>query len=89
MLASHRSRNADARPLVEDNASDAMVAQAAVERAAFGPADGLRAANLASALAVIDSTEVHLVLLDLNMPDSRGLVHAGVTCAPRCAARSS
>ncbi len=59
--------------IVEDNKSDAMVAQAAVERAAFGPAEIQRAGSLAAALAVAANTELHLVLLDLNMADSRGL----------------
>jgi diguanylate cyclase (GGDEF)-like protein/PAS domain S-box-containing protein len=59
--------------LVEDNASDAMVAQAAVERAAFGPAEILRADTLAKAIAIASSSEVHLVLLDLNLPDSHDL----------------
>jgi diguanylate cyclase (GGDEF)-like protein/PAS domain S-box-containing protein len=59
--------------LVEDNASDAMVAQAAVERAAFGPAEILRADTLAKAIGVAGSSEVHLVLLDLNLPDSHDL----------------
>ena len=60
--------------LVEDNASDAMVAQAAVKKAAFGPAEVLRADSLAKALCIAGSTEIHLVLLDLNVPDSSGLV---------------
>ena len=59
--------------LVEDNASDAMVAQAAVERAAFGPAEILRADTLAKAIGIAGSSEVHLVLLDLNLPDSHDL----------------
>jgi len=71
--------------LVEDNAADAMVAQAAVERASFGPAVVTRAANLAAALAIVDSTEVHLVLLDLNVPDSRGLATLeSMRAAARC-----
>jgi diguanylate cyclase (GGDEF)-like protein/PAS domain S-box-containing protein len=59
--------------LVEDNASDAMVAQAAVARAAFGPAEILRADTLAKAIGIAGSSEVHLVLLDLNLPDSHDL----------------
>ncbi len=69
--------SADAMPLkillVEDNASDAMVAQAAIEKAAIGPAEILRADSLAKALGIAGTAEVHLVLLDLNLPDSRGI----------------
>ncbi len=59
--------------LVEDNASDAMVAQAAIQKAAFGPAEVLRADSLAKALGIAGTAEVHLVLLDLNVSDSRGI----------------
>jgi len=59
--------------IVEDNAADAMVAQAAVARAANGPFATLRAGNAARALELLASDDVHLVLLDLNLPDSRGL----------------
>jgi len=71
--------------LVEDNAADAMVAQAAIERTSFGPAVVARAASLAAALGIVDSTEVHLVLLDLNVPDSRGLATLeSMRAAARC-----
>ena len=50
-----------------------MVAQAAVQRAAFGPAEILRADTLAKAIGIAGSSEVHLVLLDLNLPDSHDL----------------
>lgn len=67
----------DARVLrvlvVEDNAADAMVAQAAVTRAARGASAVLRAQSLAQGLAILRADVVHLVLLDLNLPDSRGL----------------
>ncbi len=71
--------------LIEDNAADAMVAQAAIERAAIGRAEVLRADNLARALGIAGAAEVHLVLLDLNLPDSRGLatlerMRAAVRC---------
>jgi diguanylate cyclase (GGDEF)-like protein/PAS domain S-box-containing protein len=59
--------------IVEDNAADAMVAQASVERAAFGPTEIRRASSMADALAVSAAGELHLVLLDLNMADSRGI----------------
>jgi diguanylate cyclase (GGDEF)-like protein/PAS domain S-box-containing protein len=60
--------------LVEDNAADAMVAQAAIQKAAIGRAEVLRADTLAKALGIAGGTDVHLVLLDLNLPDSRGLL---------------
>ncbi|HEX9182290.1 MAG TPA: PAS domain S-box protein, partial [Burkholderiales bacterium] len=71
--------------VVEDNAADAMVAQAAVERAAFGPTEVQRASSMADALAAAASCEPHLVLLDLNMADSRGIgtlerMRAAVRC---------
>ncbi len=77
MLSQDQSIGAGALPLkillVEDNASDAMVAQAAVEKAAFGPAEILRADSLAKALGIAGAADLHLVLLDLNLPDSRDL----------------
>ena len=71
--------------VVDDNTIDAMVAQAAVQRAAFGPAEVQRADCLGAALAAANSGEFHLVLLDLNMADSRGLatlerMRAAVRC---------
>ena len=60
--------------IVEDNASDAMVAQAAVSRAALGLAEIRCVNSLGAALELVAGIEVHLVLLDLNMADSRGLV---------------
>ncbi len=78
MLSNKESIDAGAAPirvlLIEDNAADAMVAQAAIEKAAFVRADVLRADSMARALAIAGAAEVHLVLLDLNLPDSRGLV---------------
>jgi diguanylate cyclase (GGDEF)-like protein/PAS domain S-box-containing protein len=59
--------------VIEDNAADAMVAQAAVTRAARGASAVLRAQSLAQGLAILRADVVHLVLLDLNLPDSRGL----------------
>jgi len=71
--------------IVEDNASDAMVAQAAVSRAALGLAEIRCVNSLGAALELVGSIEVHLVLLDLNMADSRGLstldrMRAAVRC---------
>jgi diguanylate cyclase (GGDEF)-like protein/PAS domain S-box-containing protein len=71
--------------LIEDNAADAMVAQAAIEKAAIGRAEVLRADSMARALGIAGAAEVHLVLLDLNLPDSRGLrtlerMRAAVRC---------
>jgi DNA-binding response OmpR family regulator len=59
--------------VVEDNAADSMIAGAAVARAASGPYVVLAAESVASALGLIASNDVHLVLLDLNLPDSKGL----------------
>jgi diguanylate cyclase (GGDEF)-like protein/PAS domain S-box-containing protein len=59
--------------LIEDNAADAMVAQAAIEKAAIGRTKVLRAERIAKAITIARGVEVHLVLLDLNLPDSRGL----------------
>jgi CheY-like chemotaxis protein len=82
-------RNGQAAPLrvllIEDNAADAMVAQAAIEKAAIGRAEVLRADSIARALGIAGAAEVHLVLLDLNLPDSRGLatlerMRAAVRC---------
>src|SRR5512134_3023018 len=43
--------------VVDDNTIDAMVAQAAVQRAAFGPAEVQRADCLGAALAAADAGE--------------------------------
>jgi DNA-binding response OmpR family regulator len=59
--------------VVEDNAADSMIAGAAVARAANGPYVVLRAESAAAALGLIAANDVHLVLLDLNLPDSGGL----------------
>jgi len=59
--------------VVEDNAADAMVAEAAVSRAATGPYTILRARSVAQAIDAVTTQGAHLVLLDLNLPDSRGL----------------
>lgn len=59
--------------VIEDNAADAMIAAAAVARAASGPYVLMRAVDLAQALDLIREHEVDLVLMDLNLPDSRGL----------------
>ncbi len=59
--------------VVEDNAADAMVAEAAVIRAGRGTSTVLRAESLAQGLGIVASNSVHMVLLDLNLPDSRGL----------------
>ena len=59
--------------VVEDNAADSMIAEAAVARAASGPYVVLRAESLAGALELIAANDVHVVLLDLNLPDSSGL----------------
>jgi diguanylate cyclase (GGDEF)-like protein/PAS domain S-box-containing protein len=78
MMPQQKVQVADAEPtlsvlVVEDNAADAMVAQAAVAKAGHGRSRVQRAESLAQALARLAAGEVHLVLLDLNLPDSRGL----------------
>jgi diguanylate cyclase (GGDEF)-like protein/PAS domain S-box-containing protein len=62
-----------------------MVAQAAVARAALGLAEIRGVGSLGAALELAGSIEFHLVLLDLNMTDSRGLgtlerMRAAVRC---------
>jgi len=59
--------------VVEDNSADAMVAEAAVAKAARGPFAVVRATSMQRALDHLGSMDVHLVLLDLNLPDSKGL----------------
>jgi len=59
--------------LVEDNDTDAIVAEAAVRKAGNGSTRVLRADTLAKALDLVRSTDVNLVLLDLNLHDSSGL----------------
>ncbi len=59
--------------LVEDNDSDAMIARAAIEKAIRGTCEVVRAATLEAGLAVLASSPVDLVTLDLNLPDSRGI----------------
>ncbi|HEX5092075.1 MAG TPA: response regulator [Burkholderiales bacterium] len=59
--------------IVEDNAADAMIAAAAVARAASGPYVLMRAESLAQALDLIREHGADMVLMDLNLPDSRGI----------------
>ena len=59
--------------VVEDNDSDAMIAQAAVEKAVRGRTEIERADSLAGGIGALRLTDPDLVLLDLNLPDSRGL----------------
>jgi len=59
--------------LVEDSATDAMVIGGHLRRAAAGRAEVLHAETLARALELARSNDIHLTLLDLNLPDSRGL----------------
>jgi diguanylate cyclase (GGDEF)-like protein/PAS domain S-box-containing protein len=76
--AKHRDPDRDGESslrilLVEDNESDALIAQAAVDKAVHGPHEILRAATLENGLAILRLGRVDLVLLDLNLPDSRGV----------------
>lgn len=59
--------------IVEDNVTDAMIAEAGVQKAAGGRSTVLRTDHVARGLALIESQDVHLVLLDLNLPDSKGM----------------
>jgi hypothetical protein len=45
--------------LIEDNAADAMVAQAAIEKAAIGRTKVLRAERIAKAFTIARGVEVH------------------------------
>jgi two-component system cell cycle sensor histidine kinase/response regulator CckA len=58
--------------LVEDDEAYAAFVRAALA-AGDEPPDLLRAADLAAAIACIGRTDADAVLLDLNLPDSRGL----------------
>ena len=59
--------------MVEDNANDAELLQAHLARARLDGADILHARTLAEGLALLQSHEVQITLLDLDLPDSQGL----------------
>jgi len=59
--------------IVDDSLADGMIAAAAVARAATRPYVLQKARSLNEALELLASNGAHLVLLDLNLPDSAGL----------------
>lgn len=71
--------NADSRQqcirvlLVEDNSRDAEFVQWLLARCEFARFEVTRAARLSSALPIAQSMRCDLVLLDLSLPDARGL----------------
>ena len=58
--------------LVEDDPGDAELVQACLEEAERGGAQILRATNLAEGLRTLDEHDIHLTVLDLDLPDSAG-----------------
>jgi diguanylate cyclase (GGDEF)-like protein/PAS domain S-box-containing protein len=59
--------------MVEDDANDAELLQAHLASARLGGVDILHARTLAEALALLQSQDVQITLLDLDLPDSQGL----------------
>lgn len=58
--------------LVEDDANDAELVRACLQEAERGGAQILRATSLADGLRALGAQDVHLVVLDLDLPDSAG-----------------
>jgi diguanylate cyclase (GGDEF)-like protein/PAS domain S-box-containing protein len=58
--------------LVEDDPGDAELVQACLEEAERGGAQIVRAGSLADGLRTLDEQDIHLVVLDLDLPDSAG-----------------
>ncbi len=58
--------------LVEDSPADALLLEEELTAAATGPLDLMRACRLSKALKCLQSDSFDAVLLDLNLPDSRG-----------------
>ncbi len=58
--------------LVEDDPNDAELVQACLAEAVRGGAELLHAASLAEALRVLQTEDVHITVLDLDLPDSAG-----------------
>jgi DNA-binding NtrC family response regulator len=58
--------------LVEDDANDAELARACLDEAARSGAEIVHAASLAQGLSALAAAEIHLILLDLDLPDSAG-----------------
>jgi diguanylate cyclase (GGDEF)-like protein/PAS domain S-box-containing protein len=59
--------------MVENDANDAELLQAHLAGAKLGGAQVLHARTLAEGLALLQSHDVQITLLDLDLPDSRGL----------------
>jgi diguanylate cyclase (GGDEF)-like protein/PAS domain S-box-containing protein len=59
--------------LVEDDPNDAELVHACLEEAARAGAEIVHAANLAEGLRALDAHEVHVTVLDLDLPDSSGV----------------
>ena len=59
--------------LIEDSDSDAFIVEAMLRKAPGLPSTLLRRSRLDAGLAVLSVGEVDVVLLDLSLPDSRGL----------------
>ena len=58
--------------LVEDDANDAELVQACLAEAVRGGAHLVHAATLAQALQILGAQAIHIVVLDLDLPDSSG-----------------
>ncbi|HEU4645775.1 MAG TPA: response regulator, partial [Burkholderiales bacterium] len=58
--------------MVEDDPNDAELIQAYLADARHAGAEVLHARTLSEGLALMQSHEVHLTLLDLDLPDSHG-----------------
>lgn len=58
--------------IVEDDANDAELARACLDEATRAGAEIVHAASLADGLRALEAAEVHLTLLDLDLPDSSG-----------------
>lgn len=71
--------------VVEDEPTDLLVIQATLRAAAVGPLEVSHVESLAEARQALEETEPDLVLLDLTLPDSRGLdtLLAVLECSPQ------
>ncbi|WP_108661655.1 ATP-binding response regulator [Acuticoccus kandeliae] len=59
--------------LVEDNPADAALTEAILETANFVPFETTTAGSLRNALSLLRQNDFDAVILDLNLPDSRGI----------------
>src|SRR6266566_360939 len=58
--------------LIEDNALDARLIQVMLQEAGGGQFELLRAERMAKGLQILANDNIHIVLLDLSLPDSTG-----------------